>query len=155
MAESLSWPRRCGSLYPSPHSWTLPSVSDDSSPRSHLRESPLDWRTRTTTSKRFDLKCFRVFFKYRPPRKASFYNSSLEKLALLSLVKEVNALSRSQNDITSTIWYLVSATSTVSLKLVVEWRRLPRFPPKWRWFTREHYSLLRKSRTRSRTRLRI
>ena len=29
------------------------------------------------------------------------------------------------------------------------------FPPKWRWFTRQPYLVLRKSRTRSRTRLRI
>ena len=41
-------------------------------------------------------------------------------------------LSRSQNNKTSNIWYLVSATSTFSLKLVVEWRRLPRFPAKMR-----------------------
>ena len=39
-------------------------------------------------------------------------------------------LSRSQNDKTCNIWYLVSVTSTFSLKLVVEWRRLPRFSAK-------------------------
>ena len=39
-------------------------------------------------------------------------------------------LSRSQNDKTSNIWQLVPATSTFSLKVVVEWRRLPRFPAK-------------------------
>ena len=50
---------------------------------------PLDSRTRTTTSARFELKFFRVFSKYRPPRKALFYHFSLEKLALLSLVDEV------------------------------------------------------------------
>ena len=60
-------------------------------------------------------------------------------------------LSRSQNDKTSDILYLVSATSTFALKLVLEWRRLSRFPAKWRWFTREHYLVLRKSRTRSRS----
>ena len=37
-------------------------------------------------------------------------------------------LSRLQNDKTSNIWKLFSATSTFSLKLVAEWRRLPRFP---------------------------
>ena len=52
---------------------------------------PLDSRTRTTTSTRFALKFFRVFSKYRPPRKASFYHFLPEKLALLSLVKEINA----------------------------------------------------------------
>ena len=40
------------------------------------------------------------------------------------------ALSGWQNDKTSNIWLIVSATSTFSLKLVVEWRRLPRFPAK-------------------------
>ena len=40
------------------------------------------------------------------------------------------ALSRSQNDKTSNILYLVFATTTFARKLVVEWRRLPRFPTK-------------------------
>ena len=44
---------------------------------------------RTTTSARFDLKFFRVFSKFRLPGKLHFYDLSLEKLALLPLVKEV------------------------------------------------------------------
>ena len=43
-------------------------------------------------------------------------------------------LSRSQNDKTSNIWFIVSApvsaTTTIALKLLEEWRRLPRFPAK-------------------------
>ena len=35
---------------------------------------------------------------------------------------------------------LVSTTRTFSRKPVVEWLRLLRFPPKWRWFTSAHYS---------------
>ena len=66
-------------------------------------------------------------------------------------------LSWSQNDKTFNSWYLVSATSTFSLKVVVEWRRLPPFRAK---MTLVHSRALRtviarKSRTRSRTRLRI
>ena len=49
--------------------------------------------------------------------------------ALLSLVKEVT-LSQSKNDKTSKIWYLVFDTTTFAQKLVVEWRRLTRFPAK-------------------------
>ena len=50
----------------------------------------VDSRTSTTTITRFDVKFFRVFnFKIKSSRKASFYHFSLEKLALLSLVKEV------------------------------------------------------------------
>ena len=45
--------------------------------------------TRRTTSTRFDLKFFRVFSKYRLPGKLFIYHFSLEKLALLSVVKEV------------------------------------------------------------------
>ena len=40
------------------------------------------------------------------------------------------ALSRSQNDKSFDIWYLVFATTTFARKLVVEWRDLPRFPAK-------------------------
>ena len=40
------------------------------------------------------------------------------------------ALSRSQNDKTFNIWYLVFATTTFVWKPVVEWCQLPRFPAK-------------------------
>ena len=40
------------------------------------------------------------------------------------------ALSRSQNDKTFNIWYLVFATTTFAQKLVVKFQRLPRFPAK-------------------------
>ena len=40
-------------------------------------------------STKFDFKFFRFFLKIWTSRKASFYHFSLEKLALLSLVKEV------------------------------------------------------------------
>ena len=49
---------------------------------------------------------------------------------------------------------LFPATTTPLLKLVVEWQRLSRFPQKWRWFTREHYFVLRKSGSCSRLRIR-
>ena len=52
-------------------------------------ERPLDSRTRTTTSTRFDVKFFRVFSKYRLHGRALFYYISLKKLALLPLVKRV------------------------------------------------------------------
>ena len=52
-------------------------------------ERPLDSRTRTTTSTRFDFKFFSRLLKMQTPRKASFCHFSLEKLALLPLVKEV------------------------------------------------------------------
>ena len=54
------------------------------------QQRPLDSRTRTTTSTRFDLKIFRVFSNYRHPRKAVHCTSfSPKKLALLSLLKEL------------------------------------------------------------------
>ena len=50
------------------------------------------------------------------------------KVSTVILSEGGYALSRSQNDKTSNVWYLVFATFT--LKLVVEWRRLPLFPAK-------------------------
>ena len=50
--------------------------------------SPLDSRTRTTTSRRFDLKCFRVSLKCRLPGKLHFTIFHFKKIALLYLVKE-------------------------------------------------------------------
>ena len=85
----------------------------------------------------------------------AYYQRPLDLRASTTTSEGSYALSRSQNDKTSNIWYLVFATTTFALILVVEWRRLPHFPAKWRWFTREHYVVLRKPRTRSRTRLRI
>ena len=50
---------------------------------------PLDSRTRTTTSTRFDLKFFRVLSKNRHPGILHCTFFSPEKLALLSFLKEV------------------------------------------------------------------
>ena len=44
-----------------------------------------------TTSSRFDLKFFSGILKLKTPHKASFFHFSLEKLALLPLVKEVTS----------------------------------------------------------------
>ena len=59
------------------------------------------------------------------------------------------ALSRSQNDKSSNIWQLISATTTFMQNLVVEWRRLSRFPDK---ITMGH-AYKHKSRGRGRPRL--
>ena len=97
--------------------------------KSSASEPGLDSITRPTTSTRF----FRVFSKYRlSPQKASFYHVSLEKLALLSLVKEVT---RSPDRKMIKLFHLifdiiVFATTTLARKLVVEWRWLSRFPAK-------------------------
>ena len=59
------------------------------------------------------------------------------------------ALCWSQNDKTSNIWYVVFSTTTFARKLVVEWRRLPRFPAKMTLVrVRAYYLGLRKSLTR-------
>ena len=65
------------------------------------------------------------------------------------------ALSRSQKDKTSNIWYLVFATKPFALKLVVELRRLPPFPAKMTLVHARALLSIEKSRSRSRTRLRI
>ena len=55
-------------------------------------------------STRFDVKYFSRILKLQTPRKVSFYHFSLEKLALLPLVKEVTPSgSRTQDDKTSNI----------------------------------------------------
>ena len=81
----------------------------------------------STTSTRFDLKFFRVLSKDRHPGILHCTFFSPEKLALLSLLKEV--------DTSPDCKMLNDAGSRAS--------------------SREHYLLLRKSRTRSRSRLRI
>ena len=53
------------------------------------KQRPLDSRTRTTrNSTRFNLKFFRVFEKNRYPGKLHCTFFSLEKIALLSMLKE-------------------------------------------------------------------
>ena len=47
------------------------------------------------------------------------------------------------------------SNTTFTLKLVQNDDGYHIFPPKWRWFTRAHYLVLRKSRTRSRTHLKL
>ena len=78
---------------------------------------PLDSRTRTTTSTRFNLNFFRVFSKNRHPGNLHCPFFLLEKIALLSILKEVKP-SRDRK----------------MIKLVVEWRRLPSFPAKMTLF---------------------
>ena len=46
-----------------------------------------------------------------------------QKVNKIRFIKRGWALSRSQNDKTSTICLLISVTATLSLKIVVEWRR--------------------------------
>ena len=129
------WPRPgwFGELNSSPHSWTLPSVSVDSSPRSYLIET---FRFEDEESDEDDYEYeiwLKVFFAYslNIDSPGSFILPYLTRKVSSVIFSEGGyALSRSQNDKTSTIWYLVSATSTFSIRLVVEWRRLPRFPAK-------------------------
>ena len=93
------------------------------------KETPLDSGTRTTTSTRFDFKCFRVLSKCRLPGKLHFTNFT-RKVSIVIFSEGGYALSRSQNDKTFKIWYLVFVNMTFARKLVVEWPRLPRFPAK-------------------------
>ena len=92
-------------------------------------ERLLDSKRRTTTSTRFDLKFFRVLSKNRYPGmlQCTFFTRNI---CTVILIGGAQNLSRSLNDKTSNIWQIVSATTTFSLKLVVEWRWLPRFPTK-------------------------
>ena len=85
----------------------------------------------TTRSTRFGLKFFAHSQNIDSPESfiLPFFT---RKVSIVTFSGGGYALSRSQSDKTSNIWYLVSATSTFSLKLVVEWRRLPRFPAKMR-----------------------
>ena len=98
----------------------------------------------------------RVFFAY------SQNINSADSFILLIFTRKVSTatfseggytLSRWQNDKTTNIWWLVSATS---LKVVVGWRRLPHFPAK---MTLVHacalLSIEKISYARSRARLRI
>ena len=90
---------------------------------------PLDSRMRSTTSTKFDLKFFHLFSKYRLSRKVHlpFFTT---KVITVTFSEGGYTLSQSQNDQTPNICYLVFATTTFSLKLVVEWWWLPHFPPK-------------------------
>ena len=60
-------------------------------------ERPLDSRTRTTTSTRFDVKFFRVFSKYRLHGELYF----TKKVSTVTFSEEGYALFLSQNDKTS------------------------------------------------------
>ena len=61
----------------------------DGRPIREKKKRLLDSRTKTTTSMKFDLKFFRVFSENRYPGKLHRTLESPEKLALLSLLKEV------------------------------------------------------------------
>ena len=71
------------------------------------------------------------------------------RVSIVIFSEEGYALSRSQNDKTFNIWYLVFATTTFARKLVVGWQRLPRFLAKVTLAHARDY--LVKSRTRSGT----
>ena len=87
----------------------------------------LDSRTRTTTTTRFDWIFYRVFSKTRHPRKLHWTCASPETLALLSLLKEIKP-SSDRKMIKRVTFDNSSATTTFTLKLIVEWRRS--FPAK-------------------------
>ena len=79
---------------------------------------PLDSRTRTTTSTRFDLKFFRVFSKYRlPVIDLPFFT---RKVSIVIFSEGGYTLSRTQNDKTFNICYIAFASTTFALKLAVE-----------------------------------
>ena len=102
-------------------------------------------------------KVFSRILKIQTSRKASFCHFSLENKVSTVILSELgySAFSRSPNDATSNIWSCflhhdirAKTRSRITVSDHV-------FPPKWRWFTRVCYLVLRKSRTRCRTCLRI
>ena len=110
-------------------------------------------------STRFNLKFLRVFLKKKNTPESFNLLFSPKKLVRLFILKEVKpSPDRKMIKLLTSVNLfppLRHSRWSFSLKLVVEWRRLGVFPPKWRWFTREHYLVLRKSCTRSRPRQRI
>ena len=102
-------------------------------------------------------KVFSRILKIQTSRKASFCHFSLENKVSTVILSELcySAFSRSPNDETSNIWCCFlhhDICAKTRSRMTVGYHI---FPPKWRWFTRVRYLVLRKSRTRSRTRLRI
>ena len=116
----------------------------------------LDLRKRTSTGTRFNLNFSRVFRKKKTSQKPSFYFLSLKKLARLFIRKEVKPSpdGKSWNFI-----HLITCSrhqqTTFALKLVVEWRRLSRFPAQMTLVHAWAILVLRKFVTRSRPRLSI
>ena len=114
----------------------------------------------TTTRKGFVIftcRYFKLSWNATDLSQSNCRNFSCSSISTVTFSEGGYTLSRAQNDKTFNIWHLVSATSTFSLKVVVKWRRLPPFRAK---MTLVHARALltvipRKSRTRSRTRLRI
>ena len=66
-------------------------------------ERPLDSRTRTTTSTRFDVKFFRVFSKYRL-QEGFILPFFTRKVSTVTFSEGVYTLSPSENDKTTNIW---------------------------------------------------
>ena len=78
---------------------------------------------------RFDLKFFRIF-SIIDIRESFILPFFTRKFSTVILSEGGYAPSRSWNDKTSTVWYLVYATLTFLLSLIVDWWRLPSFPAK-------------------------
>ena len=110
-------------------SWSL-WVAFISLLNANLFWSLLDWRTGTTRSTRFNLQFFHVLLKkYSGTKRKELHFAffflfffSREKLTRFILLKEVYALSWSQNDENSNHCKLVFATATFSLKPIVKKR---------------------------------
>ena len=101
------------------------------------------------------INVFSRILKNRHPGKLHCTFLAREKLQLLSVLMEIKTSPEGKKIKVMTFDNLFPPLQHSRKNSSVEWRRLPRFPAKWRWFTRVHYLVLRKSHTRSRTRLRI
>ena len=117
--------------------------------RSFLRhQRALDLTTRTTTSARFKLKCFRIFSKNVQSFIVLFFTW---KVSAVIFIGDSSALSPSQNDWPGSCHHDIPAKSRSRMTTA----GYHVFPPKWRGLTREHYSVLKNSRTRTGPCLRI
>ena len=101
------------------------------------------------------IKVFSRILKNRQPGKLHCTFFAPEKLQLLSVLMEIKTSPKGKKIKVMTFDNLFPPLQHSRKNSSVEWRRLPRFPAKWRWFTRVHYLVLRKSRTCSHPRLRI
>ena len=113
-----------------------------SSPNIHIQILQTDFRTFFSIIMTFRFKdendyeeeiWFKVFFAYYQKIDSPEFFIVLfftRKVCTVIVIEGGWAFSRLQNTKTSNIWEVVPATTTLSLKLVVEWRRLPLFPAK-------------------------
>ena len=98
---------------------------------------------------------FKVFSLTLKKKKTGNVSSTIfyTRIALLSLLEKVKpSLDRKMIKLLTLIWWLVSSTTAFSLKPVVEWRLLSRFPSKMTLF---HAQALLSIRRKSRPHLRI